>query len=136
MTHVLIAASSGITNEAWLERCLTTALPESGLSITQFGDSASLSSVLSKLNVSAKNIARGSAAQKRSEIRRALAVTDHLLLLWDGHSLTQLLFEARLRSHPSKIYAAQVTTVANRDRGDIFDVYIGRGTPWGNPYPV
>lgn len=136
MTHLLVAASSSITNEVWIERCLTASLPQSIVDLTQFGESKALSSVLSKLNLSSEIVARGLASERRSEIRRALTRTDHLLLLWDGRSLTQLLFEARLRSQPTKIHAIEVTTVANRDRGDDFDVYIGRGTPWGNPYPV
>lgn len=28
------------------------------------------------------------------------------------------------------------TTVVNRHHGDTYDVYIGRGSIWGNPFPV
>jgi hypothetical protein len=41
-----------------------------------------------------------------------------------------------LRGIPTKLIPVEVTTVVNRDRGDEFDIYVGRGTPWGNPYPV
>ncbi|QBC45689.1 hypothetical protein C1H71_09295 [Iodobacter fluviatilis] len=36
----------------------------------------------------------------------------------------------------NRIIAVEVTEVANKDVGDKYDVYIGRGTPWGNPFPI
>jgi hypothetical protein len=30
----------------------------------------------------------------------------------------------------------EVTKVVNREKGEPYDIYIGRGTPWGNPYHV
>lgn len=35
-----------------------------------------------------------------------------------------------------KIINLDLTLVVNKDRGDVFDVYIGRGTIWGNPYQI
>ena len=37
---------------------------------------------------------------------------------------------------PSRTIVVPITRVANKDRGEEFDVYIGRGTKWGNPYAV
>lgn len=37
---------------------------------------------------------------------------------------------------PSRTIVIPITRVTNKDRGDEFDVYIGRGTKWGNPYAV
>jgi len=37
---------------------------------------------------------------------------------------------------PGKKIALKLTTVVNKDHGEAFDVYIGRGTVWGNPYPI
>lgn len=73
---------------------------------------------------------------KRSEVRRALNNSDHLLLLWDGRGFTELLFEARLAGLPTKVNTIEVTEVVNRDRNEPFDAYVGRGTPWGNPFHV
>ncbi|WP_184631308.1 DUF4326 domain-containing protein [Xanthomonas sp. WHRI 7064] len=46
--------------------------------------------------------------------------------------------EATLRSKkvPTKIVQFKLTSVANKDKGEVFDVYIGRGTVWGNPYVI
>nr|WP_233163976.1 DUF4326 domain-containing protein [Chromobacterium sp. ASV23] len=30
----------------------------------------------------------------------------------------------------------ETTKVSNKDKGDYYDAYIGRGTPWGNPFPI
>jgi len=35
-----------------------------------------------------------------------------------------------------KVVLLNLTLVVNKDRGDKFDVYIGRGTIWGNPYQI
>lgn len=40
------------------------------------------------------------------------------------------------RDVPGKVIPLKLATVANKDRGEPFDVYIGRGTVWGNPYPI
>lgn len=136
MPRILIAASPEITNSAWIERCLLSALPRNGLEVLHFGDNSALSEVLGRLGCDVSQNIKGASTERRSEIRRSLSLTDHLLLLWDGRSMTKLLFEARLKAHPTKLFTIEVTSVANKDRGDDFDVYIGRGTPWGNPYPV
>lgn len=102
----------------------------------QFGDNSALSDVLARIGCDVSQHIKCASTERRSEIRRSLLLSDHLLLFWDGRSLTKLLFEARLKAHPTKLFAFDVTSVVNKDRGDDFDVYIGRGTPWGNPYPV
>lgn len=35
-----------------------------------------------------------------------------------------------------KVVLVSLTLVVNKDKGDEFDVYIGRGTIWGNPYQI
>lgn len=42
----------------------------------------------------------------------------------------------KARNVPGKVIPLALTSVVNKDRGDPFDVYIGRGTVWGNPYPI
>lgn len=138
MLRILVAASTEITNRVWIERCFMSAVHrlEFKIEVVQFGDNSALSTLLRDLNYDVSHHVRGTAAERRSEIHRAISNTDHLLMMWDGRTLTQLLFEARLRAFPTKLFATEVTTVVNKDRGDNFDVYIGRGTPWGNPFPV
>lgn len=40
------------------------------------------------------------------------------------------------RGIPYRVVDLELTKVVNRDRGDAYDVYIGRGTIWGNPYQM
>jgi Domain of unknown function (DUF4326) len=136
MPRILVAASLDITNRMWLKRCFTSALHQKGVELIQFGDNKALTAVLEDLGFVPISHIRGVSAERRSETRRVVQEADHLLLMWDGRTMTQLLFEARLRSLPTKLFVTEVTTVVNKDRGNEFDVYIGRGTPWGNPYPV
>lgn len=40
------------------------------------------------------------------------------------------------RNIPYRTVVLELTKVVNRDKGDPYDVYIGRGTIWGNPYQM
>lgn len=131
--RILVAASNGISSLSWLGRLLRESIPPDGR-IHDFQGNHHLSLALDQLGVVVDRPA--SSATRRSDIRRALDGADHLLLFWDGRTLTQLLFEARLRELPTKVHVFPTTEVVNKDRGDEFDVYIGRGTLWGNPYVV
>lgn len=72
----------------------------------------------------------------RSDIKKALKLIDHLILFWDGEDLTDVLFEARVQDIPTKVIPVQVTRVVNKKTTDKYDIYIGRGSPWGNPYAI
>lgn len=135
MIRLLVAASSGILSVPWMLRTLRASIPSADFEIRQFGKNHTLTNCLRELGYIIHE-PRHSERESRSEIRKALADTDYLLLLWDGRSLSDLLFEARLNGTPMKVHAIQVTEVVNKDRGDEFDVYIGRGSLWGNPFPV
>jgi hypothetical protein len=37
---------------------------------------------------------------------------------------------------PTRTLSLKITKVSNKDKGDSYDVYIGRGTLWGNPYQM
>ncbi len=136
MTRLLVAASSGITNKRWIDDCLNSSIKSNEIEVIQFSDHIALSTSLLNYSHSGKALVRSSGENRKSEIRQALNSVDHLLLLWDGRTLTNLLFEARLCQKPTKLFVVETALVVNKDRGDDFDVYIGRGTPWGNPYPV
>jgi len=136
MARLLIAASPGITNTAWLFECLAQAVQSPDVQVAIFYDHPPLVAALSEFGFSPKCITKESNAHKRSEIRKALGLCEHVLIFWDGRTLNELLFEARLKNLPIKLFATEVTEVVNKDRGESYDAYIGRGTPWGNPYPV
>lgn len=37
---------------------------------------------------------------------------------------------------PCRVVPLNLTHVVNKDRGEPYDVYVGRGTIWGNPYQI
>lgn len=132
--RILVAASAGIATESWLQRKLRESIPEGSI-VTEIGRNKHLSNALAAIGVTSVPWLKTSSLRK-SEIRNALDATDHLLLFWDGRSLTDLLFEARLRNIPTKVFPILVTEVVNKERNNDFDAYVGRGTPWGNPFHV
>lgn len=46
------------------------------------------------------------------------------------------LVEKTLSNIPVRYIKDKITFVSNKDRGEHFDVYCGRGTLWGNPYAI
>ena len=60
----------------------------------------------------------------------------HVLAFWDGDEPTDIVYFARLYSKHLRIIPVQITKVKNKNHNEEFDVYIGRGTLWGNPFPM
>jgi hypothetical protein len=77
-----------------------------------------------------------SAPKSRSSTRALIGQVQRLVLYWDGEDLSRLLFEARAQRIPTKIRTVQVTRIVNKNITSEFDVYIGRGSPWGNPFAI
>ena len=60
---------------------------------------------------------------------------NHAIIFDDG----SLLEEIEIMNNKiinTRIIKIETTKIVNKDKGDEFDVYIGRGSPWGNPYAV
>jgi hypothetical protein len=72
----------------------------------------------------------------RLDAKIALKQYSHVLIFWDGDDCTDIVYFARLFNKHVRIVPVQVTKVKNKDKLEEFDVYIGRGTLWGNPYPI
>lgn len=68
--------------------------------------------------------------------RQALSKATHLVVFWSGHDLHDAIFTGYANKLRLKVFPISVTTVVNRDSGQAFDIYIGRGTPLGNPFPI
>ena len=68
--------------------------------------------------------------------RQALADATHAIVFWSGHDLHEIIFAASMRKLPLKISPISITSVVNKDSGQPFDIYIGRGSPLGNPFPI
>lgn len=72
----------------------------------------------------------------RLSLKRQLLNYTHIIVFWDGEDLSDLLFTAKILKKPLRIIPVEITKVRNKDKEEPFDVYIGRGTPWGNPFPI
>jgi hypothetical protein len=72
----------------------------------------------------------------RLDAKSALKKYSHVLVFWDGEELTDIIYFAKFFNKHLRIVPVQITKVRNRDDGEAFDVYIGRRTPWGNPFPI
>jgi hypothetical protein len=135
MSKILIAASAAISSEQWLHDNLSAMIQGGEFQIRLLNGNKIVERQIAEMGTSFE-VVQNPKREGRTLIEKALSGCDHLLLFWDGRELDQLLFEARLRGVPTKVVPFRTTAVVNRDRGDEFDVYIGRGSPWGNPYVV
>lgn len=72
----------------------------------------------------------------KNSVKRFIDNFSHVIVFWDGDDLTDIVFFANLLRKNFRLIPIQITKVRNKDKDERFDVYIGRGTPWGNPFPI
>jgi hypothetical protein len=132
--RILIAASPSISSSEWLERKLLESLPND-CELSLIGDSEHLRFAIERLELKAR-VELKTNLTTRANIRKILSDIDHVLLFWDGRSMTELLFQARLQGVPIKAHPFETVEIVNKEKTSDFDAYIGRGTPWGNPFQV
>ncbi len=60
----------------------------------------------------------------------------HAIIFNDGETFNHLIDNAKNQGIKSRVIDAGITKVVNKDKGGKYDVYIGRGSDWGNPYAV
>lgn len=60
----------------------------------------------------------------------------HAILFEDRECLAALKMALSQAAIPTRTVPLQLTLVVNKDRGELYDIYIGRGTIWGNPYQM
>lgn len=65
-----------------------------------------------------------------------IADVTHAIIFNDGKSFAQLIQTARASGVKLREVITNVTRVVNIDKDDNYDVYIGRGSEWGNPYAI
>lgn len=73
-----------------------------------------------------------------SSDKEALKEVTHAILFQDEERNCFFILDNDLREKeiPTRIINLKITKVSNKDNGDSYDVYIGRGTLWGNPYQM
>ncbi|MCX7113382.1 MAG: DUF4326 domain-containing protein [Proteobacteria bacterium] len=60
----------------------------------------------------------------------------HAIIFNDGESYRSLIEKTRRTGIKSRVINANITKVVNIDKCNNHDVYIGRGSKWGNPYAI
>jgi len=70
--------------------------------------------------------------------KEALREATHAILFQDEERNCFFVLDNKLREReiPTRIINLKITKVTNKDAGDHYDIYIGRGTLWGNPYQM
>jgi hypothetical protein len=78
----------------------------------------------------------GFIAQFFDKAEHAIEESTHAVFFEDRDSyftMKQRVFDLGI---PYRTIVLDLTLVVNKDRGDKYEVYIGRGTIWGNPYQM
>lgn len=73
---------------------------------------------------------------KSSVIKKTILQCEYVILFWDGADIEQIVYASLLLKKKSRIIPVETTKIVNKDKGEAYDVYIGRGTPWGNPFAI
>ena len=60
----------------------------------------------------------------------------HAVIFNDGASFAHILDELKQKGIASRIINTVITRVVNIDKNEPYDIYIGRGSAWGNPYAI
>jgi hypothetical protein len=135
MTTTLIFASESVGSRDVVAKCLNELSQiKSGELVAVGRPGAFLDTTLNELGLLHELVAP--AKLTPGTRRRLVASSDYVLGFWDGRTMTELVFESRVQRRPIKLVAVETAVVVNKDRGDPYDVYIGRGTMWGNPFVV
>lgn len=67
---------------------------------------------------------------------KAVSRSTHAIVFEDRECFWSLRGVLKQEQKPTRLVPLELTIVVNKDRGDAYDVYIGRGTIWGNPYQM
>jgi len=133
-TPILIACSSRFKNNAFFKRKLNSLTKNTeGATAISVNDVNGFIDKYSSIKVIDKLMYK----DMRSEsIKKVLQESDKVIIFWDGSDLVEFVYNAVLQKKDLRIVPVETTKVVNRDKGEKFDVYIGRGTPWGNPFAL
>jgi Domain of unknown function (DUF4326) len=75
-------------------------------------------------------------AASLSESKKALDEISYAIIFNDSESFSDVIADLSSKQIPTRLIETKITKVANVDKKEKFDVYIGRGSAWGNPYAI
>lgn len=79
--------------------------------------------------------ARSERVSVRLDAKKVVEASTHVVVFWGGHDLTNIVYFSRLLEKNIRIIPLRITAVCNQTK-DEFDISIGRGGPWGNPFKI
>lgn len=79
--------------------------------------------------------ARSERVSTRLVSKRVVEACTHVVVFWGGHDLTDIVYFSRLLKKNLRVIPLRITTVCNQTKEE-FDISIGRGGPWGNPFKI
>jgi len=130
---LLVALSAGFNRPSlFVEKMdkITGALPHVEVVLVQ-DEQGIAADYFSERHIQARN-------QRASNRMSAKALVDgatHVVVFWGGQDLTDIVYFARLLKKSTRIIPLRITTVRNQTKEE-FDISIGRGGPWGNPFKI
>ncbi len=71
----------------------------------------------------------------RAKVKKLVSDCTHVVVFWGGEDLHDVVYSAKLLKKQLRIFAVPITTVRNKKHEE-FDIYIGRGSRWGNPFEI
>ncbi|NMZ65862.1 DUF4326 domain-containing protein [Pseudomonas oryzihabitans] len=71
-----------------------------------------------------------------SDPLEAMEISNYAIIFEDRECFAELQKNLKEKNIRLKVVPLELTLVVNKDKEDIYDVYIGRGTVWGNPYQI
>lgn len=72
----------------------------------------------------------------RMAAKSVVTACTHVVVFWGGNDLADVIYFSRLLKKHTRVIPLKITTVRNKKKNEEFDVYIGRGTRWGNPFEI
>lgn len=60
----------------------------------------------------------------------------HAVIFNDGYSFSSIIEKLKEKGVSSRLINTEITKVINVKNDKEYDIYIGRGSPWGNPYAI
>jgi len=73
---------------------------------------------------------------RRLPVDMILKTITHAIIFNDDDALIALINDIKAMNLPLREIQIPITKVVNKDKYEPYDVYIGRGSDWGNPYAV
>ncbi len=61
---------------------------------------------------------------------------NYAIIFNDSESFSSIITDLSTKKIPTRLIDTKITRVVNVDKKEKYDIYIGRGSDWGNPYPI